>query len=120
MMKNNINFIVRITNEGENANIISIYLIDDSGKSFYAEFNDFNEDLCSNYIMITFVNKLKFNHINEYINEDDPYISVYKSDYKTISIKLYNWLKQFDDISFSGNKETFCWYHFLRILSKQK
>ena len=116
----NVNFIVRITNEDVDANIISIYLISDDGQSFYAEFNDFLVDKCSNYIINTFVNNLRFNDLNEYINEEDKYVKVYKSDYKKISLKLSEWLKQYNNISFVGNKETFCWYHFLKIISKQK
>ena len=117
-MMNNINFIIRVTNENENADIISIYLIDDDGYSFYAEFNDYNIFKCSNYIKNSIVNNLRFNNLNDYINENDPYTIIYKDCKENLSLKLNNWLKTFKNISFVGNKETYGWYHFLKLISK--
>lgn len=91
-------FDTEFTGLHKNTTLISIGLIDENDRSFYAEFIDYDISQCDDWINEHVINNLKFKHrtgcwIDE--NEDETYCKGYK---EFIADKLKQWLKYYDDI----------------------
>lgn len=112
----NINFIIRITDNSVEADLISIYLITDDGDTFYAEFNDYDIERCSKFVKRGILNNLTFPNDVETVHIINDY--KLKSDKLQIQRILKIWLEKYkdSDITFEGDKTGFGWYHFLQLI----
>ncbi len=78
---------------------ISVGLVTEEGQSFYAEFIDYDESQCDEWIIENVINKLQ-------MTEDRPYFDQHpikrevriKNTKYEISLILRSWLKQFKNI----------------------
>ena len=107
----NIYFDTEFTQLCKNTTLISIGLIADNGRYFYAEFTDYNKDLVNDWIEENVIANLKFkddNYNNYYaksiFNHKNDYCDMYKNvccveckgSKSFISNELIKWLKGFD------------------------
>jgi DNA polymerase III epsilon subunit-like protein len=96
---------------------VSIGLVTDCGRKFYAEFNDYDKTQCDEWINENVINKLLFNNHIHYLenNEEEKIINI-KNDKKTISESLNFWLKQFKNIEFWGDSVSYDWLLFIDLI----
>lgn len=107
----NIYFDTEFTQLCKNTTLISIGLIADNGRYFYAEFTDYNKDLVNDWIEENVIANLKFkdDNYNSYyaksiFNHKNDYCDMYKNvcsveckgSKSFISNELIKWLKGFD------------------------
>lgn len=101
-------FDCEMTSLDENSQLISIGLVDEDGRTFYAEFNDFNDLSCSQWVKENVLDNryLVYNiRDNEKAkqgiksHEGENYISnFYYGDSNCIRVMLENWLKKYDAV----------------------
>lgn len=95
----NIFFDTEFTGLRKDTTLISIGMISENGKTFYAELTDYNEELCNVWINDTVIKNLYARYPNQLDNA--PYIENFHTGNKECIAKaLKMWLKQFDDIQF--------------------
>lgn len=82
----------------QDTTLISIGLISEDNKQFYAELIDYNELLCDDWIQENVINNLHKTNWNENKNKYIP--NYYLGCKQEIGKVLYNWFKQFDSIEF--------------------
>lgn len=100
-MVNRIYFDCEFTGLRKDTSLISIGLIADDNRQFYAEFTDYNKDLIDNWIQKNVIERLKY-------NSDFPFVAVTKLEPNKdincvemlgntleISIELSKWLDEF-------------------------
>jgi len=101
----------------KHATLISIGLISEDGRTFYAEFNDYNQAQVNEWIQDNVIRNLIFKPTKE--GEQEPYI---KSKFKneiwniemcgnsaSIATELMEWLLQFDEVEIWGDCLTYDW-----------
>lgn len=105
-------FDTEFTGLHQKTTLISIGLISEDGKTFYAEFTDYDKSQIDSWLQVNVIDNL---YINSY--PDMPkweYISG-KSDY--IKEKLIEWLLQFDSIEMWSDCLSYDWVLFNTLLS---
>lgn len=96
-LRKKIYFDCEFTGLHKNTTLISIGLISECGKSFYAEFNDYDDSLADNWIKINVIDKLISNTC---IFPKDKNLLIEINSKPDIAKKLEDWL-----YSFGGNIE---------------
>ena len=90
-------FATELTGLHKNTTLISIGLISEDGRQFYAELTDYDLEQCDNWI-----NENVLEHLITYHNdnfEKSNYIpNLYVGDKQNISMALKNWFKQFKSV----------------------
>jgi len=117
-------FDMEFTSLSPDAQIISLGVISDCGKSIYCEFNDFDLNRCDDWVKKNVVGKLKW----ELNYEHYPEIMVPQgdlegsSDTERVQGWLKQWLTQFSDyqIQFITDCGTFDWYWMLQLIGEWK
>ena len=85
----------------QNTELISIGLISEDNKTFYAEFNDFSYEYVDEWIKSNVIDNLKFNEFHSIKKAEEPYESneyFVKGNKREITSSLMSWLSQFDEI----------------------
>lgn len=90
----NVFFDTEFTGLQKDTSLISIGLVSENGKIFYAEFTDYNKSQVDDWIQKNVIDNLYFNKGHEII-ATDSYLSGTKHD---IKVKLKKWLSQFDTV----------------------
>lgn len=104
----------------QNTTLISISLISENNRSFYAEFNDYNILQADEWIQENVISKLKFKKPPE--DEDEYYIKT-KFDTNSCNIEMREnkyeivkelklWLKQFDKVEIWSDCLSYDWVLF--------
>lgn len=112
-------FDAEFTGLNKYTSLISIGMITDTGKTFYAEFNDYNTLLVDTWIRTKVIKNLKFNDKMRFYSEtfgnDRSTDSVeMKGDKISIRYKLKEWLDGFNsDIQFYADV---CHYDFVLLI----
>lgn len=89
----NIYFDMEFTGLHQNTTPISIGLISECGKySFYAEFTDFNQSQCDDWINKNVIDNLEYNDKDGYCHISNNCIRM-KGSFETISDRLNVWLR---------------------------
>ena len=107
-------FDTEFTGLHQNTTLISIGLISDCGKTFYAEFNDYDKSQIDDWLQTNVINNLKFKEPKQ--GEDEHYSATRSKEnkvpndlYKSFSIELRDetsvirhqllqWLEQFEQV----------------------
>ena len=103
-------FDMEFTGLRQNTTPISIGIVSEDGKRFYAEFTDYDESQCDDWI--------KENVISELLHDTEKWYEEI-SDRRTHGIKniilyaLKDWLQQFDEIQFVSDV---CHYDFVLLI----
>lgn len=94
---------------------ISLGMISEDGKTFYAEFNDYNTFQVDDWIRANVIEKLKFNNkLGFYCNNDINKFEVF-GNIMAIRYQLLNWLKQFKDKNIQFYADV-CHYDFVLLI----
>ncbi len=108
-------FDMEFTGLRQNTTPISIGIVSEDGKKFYAEFTDYDESQCSEWIKENVINNLKFElEMGEHFweREHDGNVEVL-CDKECVSYWLNKWLSQFDTIQFVSDV---CHYDFVLLI----
>jgi len=95
----------------QNTTLISIGLISECGKTFYAELTDFNLAQCDEWIMENVLSNLCLKQPHDYSNGVKVLCNT-----KNLKRELSNWLKQFDEVEIWSDCLAYDWVLFNEIL----
>lgn len=85
-------FDTEFTGLHKNTTLISIGMIAEDGKTFYAEFTDYNEKQCNDWILNNVINNLKYNDKEDWCcNYDNDHLEVVGAK-AYIRLQLKQWL----------------------------
>lgn len=108
-------FDMEFTGLRKNTTPISLGIVSEDGKKFYAEFTDYDESQCDDWIKDNVINKLKFElELGEHFweREHDGNVEAL-CDRECVSYWLNKWLSQFDTIQFVSDV---CHYDFVLLI----
>lgn len=93
----NVYFDSEFTQLRQDTTLISIGLVADNGKEFYAEFNDFNPILVNSWIYDNVIENLKFRD-KDYLFTKLGAVTLMKGDRNQVRQELQHWLQQFNRV----------------------
>ena len=100
----------------QNTTLISIGLVSECGKSFYAEFTDYNKSQVDDWIRENVINKLKFKHDLDFMLDSEPADAVeLYGDKQIIKTCLTSWLSQFSSVEIWSDCLSYDWVLFCNI-----
>jgi hypothetical protein len=114
MSKTKIFFDTEFTGLHQNTTLISIGLVSECGKTFYAEFNDYDFKQVDDLLKENVINNLQYNGIFQKLDETKNSIS-YKSTTENIKEKLTTWLEQFGEVEIWSDCLSYDWVLFNQI-----
>jgi hypothetical protein len=114
MSKTKIFFDTEFTGLHQNTTLISIGLVSECGKTFYAEFNDYDFKQVDDWLKENVINNLQYNGIFQKLDETKNSIS-YKSTTENIKEKLTDWLEQFGEVEIWSDCLSYDWVLFNQI-----
>jgi hypothetical protein len=85
-----------------NTTPISVGVVADNGKSFYAEFTDYNRDLVDDWIQENVIDNLLFSELKSDIWITGDYFYM-KGTRQEVSSAFIKWLDQFNHVEFWGD-----------------
>lgn len=94
--------------------LISIGLIAESGETFYAEFNDYDQSQVDDWLVENVISKLVFNGIYQQLIRGPKSIE-YKSTSENIADKLKEWLSQFEQVEMWSDCLSYDWVLFNQL-----
>jgi hypothetical protein len=124
-------FDTEFTGLHQNTTLISIGLISECGKTFYAEFNDYDKTQIDEWLQNNVINNLKFKEPKQ--GEDEYYVATRSEEnkvpndlYKSFSIELRDetsiikhqllqWLEQFEQVEIWSDCLSYDWVLFNQI-----
>lgn len=112
MSKTKIFFDTEFTGLHQNTTLISIGLISECGKTFYAEFTDYDKSQIDEWLNENVINKLMFN--NETGNGGNALSSFY-GDTDFVKSELSHWLAQFEEVEIWSDCLSYDWVLFNQI-----
>ena len=98
----------------KNTTLISIGLVSECGKTFYAEFNDYNYAQVDDWIEDNVLNNLLYKGIYQILEGTKQNVS-YKSGKPNIKEKLEEWLAQFKEVEIWSDCLAYDWVLFCDI-----
>ena len=114
MSKTKIFFDTEFTGLHQNTTLISIGLVSECGKTFYAEFNDYDFKQVDDWLKENVIDNLQYNGIFQKLDETKNSIS-YKSTTENIREKLTTWLEQFGEVEIWSDCLSYDWVLFNQI-----
>jgi hypothetical protein len=118
-------FDTEFTGLHQKTTLISIGLISECGKTFYAEFNDFDYSQTGDWIKENVLSKLKYNGTFQILEQNEKITGVYhpmgsdsisyKSNKENIREKLTTWLEQFGEVEMWSDCLAYDWVLFNNI-----
>lgn len=114
MKKTKIFFDTEFTGLHKKTTLISIGFISECGKTFYAEFNDYDNCQIDEWLNDNVINNLKYNGIYQKLDVTRESIS-YKSTTENIKEKLSKWLSQFEEVEMWSDCLSYDWVLFNEI-----
>lgn len=112
--KTKIFFDCEFTGLHKNTTLISIGLISECDKTFYAEFNDYDFNQVDDWLKENVINNLQYKGIYQQLDKTENSIS-YKSTTENIKEKLTTWLSQFEEVEMWSDCLSYDWVLFNQI-----
>ena len=107
-------FDTEFTGLHKNTTLISIGLVDEYGRAFYAEFDDYDKSQVTDWIKENVIKNLKFKYAPiGGTNPEDPDVTNFKGSKDTIRSSLLEWLKPYDKVEFVSDV---CHYDFVLLI----
>lgn len=108
----NLYFDTEFTGLHKDTTLISIGIVAENGKKFYAEFTDYDRNQCNDWINENVINNLFLWQIGvtKEFGEDTTYV---RGDKEWIFDALGKWLQQFDSVQFVSDV---CHYDFVLLI----
>ena len=108
-------FDTEFTGLHQNTTLISIGLISEDDKTFYAEFNDYDKNQIDDWLKNNVINNLKFNNYNAFMPSYSLENVEMKNSTDLIRHELEQWLNQFNDIEIWSDCLSYDWVLFNQI-----
>jgi len=113
-------FDTEFTGLHQNTTLISIGLVSEDGKTFYAELNDYDKSQIDNWLQSNVIDNLLFNNYNYYQNVPESFInkvSEYhlKASSKMVAEHLALWLSQFEKVEMWSDCLAYDWVLFNQL-----
>jgi hypothetical protein len=117
MTKTKVFFDCEFTGLHQNTTLISIGLISDCGKTFYAELTDYDENQVDDWLKENVLNNLMFNHLDKLgiASADENGNIQIKANTLSIKEHLENWLSQFESVEIWSDCLSYDWVLFNQI-----
>ena len=95
-------FDTEFTGLHKNTTLISVGIVSEDERKFYAELTDYDRNQCNDWIKENVLSNLLLDGMGVGIGEtpDDPSTVMVRGDSQYVSQELNNWLSQFDKIQF--------------------
>lgn len=108
-------FDAELTGLRKDTTLISLGIVSDNGKRFYAEFNDYNESQCDEWIKNNVINNLHLGGMGDGISDidEEPSGIMVRGNKNYVSKELKEWISQFDSIQFVSDV---CHYDFVLLI----
>lgn len=106
-------FDTEFTGLHKNTTLISVGIIDEDGKDFYAEFNDYDKKQVSSWIQENVIKLLYFNKYNKDIKLVNDNSIKCSGSKKFIKNELLHWISKYDEIEFVSDV---CHYDFVLLI----
>ena len=108
-------FDTEFTGLHKDTTLISLGIVSDNGKKFYAEFTDYDENQCDEWIKYNVVKNLCLGGMGDGVADlgEEPSGIMVRGDKKYIGKELKEWLSQFDSIQFVSDV---CHYDFVLLI----
>lgn len=108
-------FDMEFTGLRKNTTPISIGIISEDGKTFYAEFTDYDEKQCDDWIKENVIKNLKLAGMGVGVSDTDetPPLRIVMGNKRYIYREMNEWLQQFDAIQFVSDV---CHYDFILLI----
>lgn len=116
--KTKIFFDCEFTGLHQKTTLISIGLVSECGKTFYAEFTDYNKLQVDEWLQKNVIDNLNYpkGNVNDYIvPKDRPKDKIVYGDTTKIKIYLTLWLFQFKEVEMWGDCLSYDWVLFCQI-----
>lgn len=114
MSKTKIFFDTEFTGLHQETTLISIGLISECDKTFYAEFNDYDFNQVDDWLRENVINNLQYNGIYQKLDITKESVS-YKSTTENIKVMLTEWLGQFKEVEIWSDCLSYDWVLFNQI-----
>ena len=105
-------FDTEFTGLHKDTTLISIGIIAENGKKFYAEFGDYAIEQCDEWIQKNVIANMEFNMIETVVDEKGDKMTI-NGDKEFVADYLKQWLLQFDEIQFVSDV---CHYDFVLLI----
>ena len=108
-------FDMEFTGLHKNTTPISIGIVSEGGKTFYAEFTDYDESQCNDWIKENVIKNLKLAGMGVGVSDTDenPPLRIVMGDKRYIRQEANEWLRQFNKIQFVSDV---CHYDFVLLI----
>ena len=108
-------FDMEFTGLHKNTTPISIGIVSEDGKKFYAEFTDYDESQCNDWIKENVIKNLKLAGMGVGVSDTDenPPLRIVMGDKRYIRQEANEWLHHFDTIQFVSDV---CHYDFVLLI----
>lgn len=108
-------FDMEFTGLHKNTTPISIGIVSEDGKKFYAEFTDYDESQCNDWIKENVIKNLKLAGMGVGVSDTDenPPLRIVMGDKRYIRQEANEWLRQFNKIQFVSDV---CHYDFVLLI----
>lgn len=108
-------FDTEFTGLHQNTTLISIGLISECGKTFYAEFTDYDKSQIDDWLQENVISKLCLKSYPEYFKNRDVAQHTVINDSTIIKIELEHYLSQFDQVEMWSDCLSYDWVLFCQI-----
>ena len=108
-------FDMEFTGLRQNTTPISLGIVSEDGKKFYAEFTDYDESQCNDWIKENVIKNLKLAGMGVGVSDTDenPPLRIVMGDKRYIRQEANGWLRQFNKIQFVSDV---CHYDFVLLI----
>lgn len=108
-------FDTEFTGLHKNTTLISIGIVSEDGRKFYAELTDYDRNQCNDWFKENVLSNLLLDGMGTGIGEtlDDPSTVMVRGDSQYVSQELNTWFSQFDEIQFVSDV---CHYDFVLLI----
>lgn len=108
-------FDMEFTGLRKNTTPISLGIVSEDGKRFYAEFTDYDKSQCNDWIEENVIKNLKLDGMGVGVADTDenPLLRIVMGNKRYIYQEINEWLQQFDTIQFVSDV---CHYDFVLLI----
>ena len=108
-------FDTEFTGLHKDTTLISIGIVSEDGRKFYAEFTDYDESQCNDWIKENVIKNLKLAGMGVGVSDTDenPPLRIVMGDKRYIRQEANEWLRQFNKIQFVSDV---CHYDFILLI----
>lgn len=98
----------------QEAQLLSLALVAETGEKFYVEFNDYNPDSITDWVQTNVIEHFEMNDVEASIRVDGNEVK-YKCGTKEVLEYLIKWLDQFDNIQMWADVPHYDWVLFCEL-----